>query len=183
MDLRTVRSGDRPVQIGPWFSKFCWFGPRFLNCTDPGPVPGPVPNRHLSLAVNLTVVSWNRSFIKYSTTFSCKIKVWECISKVDDKEMNSDWRVLKLCKSTFDFQVQKYLLHWLKIPRAFRNSRLLIKLIHVIILMAITWLEIRFLDIIMLNRSEPRASNWHSIVHGKNKKFDQSETTALWPNG
>ena len=76
--------------------------------------------------------------------FSCKIKVWECISKVDDKETNSEWRVLKLCKSTFDFQVQKYLLHWLKIPRAFRKSRLLIKLFHVIILMTITWSKYGF---------------------------------------
>ena len=94
--------------------------------------------------MNLTVAASIGSFFKYSTTVSCKIKVWECISKVDDKETNSEWRVLKLCKSTFDFQVQKYLLHWLKIPRAFRKSRLLIKLFHVIILMTIPWSKYGF---------------------------------------
>ena len=33
MDPRTARSGDRPVRLGPRFSKFSWswFGPRFPN--------------------------------------------------------------------------------------------------------------------------------------------------------
>ena len=43
-DPRTARSMDRPVLIGPRFSKFCWSWsgqvPGFEIFLDPGPVPG-----------------------------------------------------------------------------------------------------------------------------------------------